>query len=153
MGSDTPPTSLDLDRFLPYLLNVAASRLSTALGAVYQERFGLSIPEWRVMAHLARHRDVSVREIYARVDMDKVKVSRAAARLETAGLITKTVPPADKRLVTLTLTRKGLALYKQIAPLALDYEKTILAIFQPSEEALFRDLLQRLIGQLPPSRK
>ena len=153
MEFKTAPTVLDLDGFVPYLVNVAASRLSTALAAVYQERFGISIPEWRLMAHLARHRDVSVREIYARVDMDKAKVSRAAARLETAGLITKTVPPADKRLVALTLTRKGLALYKRIEPLALDYEKTILEIFQPAEEALFRDLLQRLIAKLPPSRE
>lgn len=153
MGSDARPTSLDLDRFLPYLVNVAASRLSTALGAVYQERFGLSIPEWRVMAHLARHRDVSVREVYARVDMDKAKVSRAAARLEAAGLITKTVQSADKRLVALTLTRKGRALFKDIEPLALAYEASALAMFEPGEEAIFRDLLHRLIAHLPPSRE
>lgn len=149
---DDRSAPLDLDRFLPYLVNVAASRLSTALAAVYQDRFGISIPEWRVMAHVARHRNVSVREIHARVDMDKAKVSRAAARLESAGLIVKTVPSADRRLVALALTRKGTALYAQIEPLALAFEKSTAAIFLPREEAIFREMLQRLIVHLPPSR-
>ena len=147
---EIPP--LDLDRFLPYLVNVAASRLSTALSAVYEERFGISIPEWRVMAHVARNRNVSVREIHARVDMDKAKVSRAAARLESAGLIAKKVQSADKRLVALTLTRKGQALYGKIVPLALDYERRTLAIFTAEEEQRFRSLLGRLLESLPASR-
>ena len=82
-----PPATpaLDLDRFIPYLVNVLASRLSRELAKVYEARFGISIPEWRVVAHLSQHEDVSIREIHDRVDMDKAKVSRAAARLEAVG--------------------------------------------------------------------
>lgn len=149
MDAEMAPASLVLDRFLPYLVNVAASRLSTELAAVYRDRFGVTIPEWRVMAHLAQHRDVSVREIHARVGMDKAKVSRAAARLEAAGLIAKKIPSADKRLVALSLTRKGIVLYNRIEPLALAFERSSLAVFSSGEEATFRDLLQRLVAHLP----
>jgi hypothetical protein len=57
---------LDLDRFLPYRLNVLASRVSADLARVYEHRFGISIPEWRVLAHLAQNGQISVREIYRR---------------------------------------------------------------------------------------
>ena len=70
---------LDLDQFLPYRLTVLAARVSKRVAAEYSERFGISIPEWRVIAHLARYRKVSVREIHDCVNMDKSRVSRAAA--------------------------------------------------------------------------
>lgn len=75
-----PP--FDLAAFLPCQLSVAASRVSRGFAERYRAEFGLSIPEWRVLAHLAQSDTVSVREIHARVDMDKSKVSRAAVRLE-----------------------------------------------------------------------
>ena len=78
-----------LDDFLPYRLSVAASRVSRRFARRYGAESGISIPEWRVLAHLAEGGPVSVRDIHARVDMDKSKVSRAAARLEEAGLVRK----------------------------------------------------------------
>ncbi len=68
----------DLSAFLPYQLAVASARVSKGFAERYRAEFGLSIPEWRVLAHLAGGDAVSVREIHARVDMDKSKVSRAA---------------------------------------------------------------------------
>lgn len=145
---------LDLDEFLPYLLNVLASRASNDLARVYAARFGISIPEWRVIAHLARNREVSVREIRRRVDMDKSKVSRAATRLEEAGLIEKRVNTGDRRLVKLSLSRKGRRLYEQIAPLALAYERRLLATLSPAEAAAFRALVDRLLAEtVPPAHE
>ena len=47
---------LDLDDFLPYRLSVLTNRVSGAIARHYSERFGLSVPEWRVMAVLGRAR-------------------------------------------------------------------------------------------------
>jgi DNA-binding MarR family transcriptional regulator len=138
--------ALDLDQFLPYLVNVLANRLSRELAGVYEARFGISIPEWRVIAHLSQHEDVSVREIHQRVDMDKAKVSRAAARLEAVGFIEKTGNKGDRRLVALRLTRKGRRLFTEIEPLALAYERESLATLSKSEEATLRSLLNKLLG-------
>lgn len=136
----------DLDRFLPYLVNVLASRLSTELAEVYEARFGISIPEWRVIAHLSQNHEVSVREVFRRVDMDKAKVSRAAARLEARGLITKRANSDDRRLVKLALTRKGRHLFDEIAPLALAYESDFLGRLGSREAATFRSLLAKLLA-------
>ncbi|WP_207457380.1 MarR family transcriptional regulator [Azospirillum sp. SYSU D00513] len=139
--------SLDLDGFLPYLINVLAGRVSRELAAVYEERFGISIAEWRVIAHLARNREVSVREIRRRVDMDKSKVSRAAARLEQAGIIEKKANASDRRLVRLSLTRKGRRMFENIAPLAVAYESELLSGLPAEDLAAFRRVLDRLLAR------
>ena len=146
MTAPEPSAALDLDAFMPYLVNVLASRFSAELAMVYQARFGISIPEWRVIAHLAQNRKVSVREIYARVAMDKSKVSRAAARLEGAGIVEKKIGAADRRLVELQLTRKGRLLYRQIEPLALAYEQESLSPLSVRERGVFRALVGKLLN-------
>ncbi|MGR3199175.1 MAG: MarR family transcriptional regulator, partial [Paracoccus sp. (in: a-proteobacteria)] len=73
--------SFDLDGFLPYQLSVAATKISRRFAALYRAEAGLTIPEWRVLAHLDRSGRVSVRDITARVHLDKSMVSRAATRL------------------------------------------------------------------------
>jgi DNA-binding MarR family transcriptional regulator len=115
-------TGFDLDGFLPYRLAVAAQRVSADFRAVYGPRHGLSVAEWRVMAHLSSAGPVSVREIFERVAMDKPKVSRAASRLELAGLIEKRPDPRDRRLVALSLTERGRAVMADLVPLARAFE-------------------------------
>ena len=135
--------SFDLSDFLPYQLAVASSRISRAFAERYRAEFGLSIPEWRVLAHLAQSDAVSVREIHARVDMDKSKVSRAAARLEAAGLIEKRENPEDRRLLDMRLTAKGRDLIARIVPIADAYQGELLALIGPNAEG-FRSGLQKL---------
>lgn len=130
----------DLDTFLPYQLSVASSRVSRAFAERYRRDFGLSIPEWRVLAHLAQAGAVSVREIHARVDLDKSRVSRAAARLEAAGHITKTSDPRDGRLVQLALTDKGRALVDRIIPVAMQYQAELEARLGKEADSLRRAL-------------
>lgn len=117
----------DLMRFTPYRLAVAAQKLSEDLARQYRDRFGISIPEWRVLVHLLHSGDVSVRDIEMRVAMEKSKVSRAASRLETAGYITKRVNTSDRRLIHLSLTPKGRALMAELLPLALAFQAEITA--------------------------
>lgn len=117
----------DLRRFLPYRLAVAAERLSEGLARRYRKEFGISTPEWRVLVHLAQSGNVSVRDIEARVAMEKSKVSRAASRLEAAGYIAKEINESDRRLLQLSLTPKGRALMAKILPLAIAYQAEIAA--------------------------
>jgi DNA-binding MarR family transcriptional regulator len=141
----SPTDDFQLEGFLPYQVNVLATRLSQSLADVYEARFGLGIPEWRVLAHLAANAKVSVREIYERVSMDKVKVSRAAANLEAAGHLSKQVNASDRRLVELQLTASGRKLFASIAPLALAYEKDVLSCLSDDEQHSFRTILEKLL--------
>lgn len=120
-----PLPQFDLTGFLPYRLTVAAERLSQGLARRYRAEYGISIPEWRVLAHLAHSGQVSVRDIESRVSLDRPTVSRAASRLEEQGYITKDVNAGDRRLVSLALSLKGRRLMSELIPLALDYQKRL----------------------------
>jgi DNA-binding MarR family transcriptional regulator len=120
-----PP--FDLESFLPYRLSVAAARVSRRLAARLEAEAGLSNPEWRVLAHLARAGSVSVRDIHIRVDLEKSRVSRAASRLEEAGLVTKLGNDDDRRLVALSLTDAGRSLMQRLERIAGVFQADLLA--------------------------
>lgn len=139
-------TGFVLDDFLPYQLAVVAERTSREYAKRYRDRFGISIPEWRVLAHLSQAGSVSVREIYEKVAMDKPKVSRAAQRLEAAGYLSKRENPNDRRLVELSLTPKGRQTVEEIFPIARAYEAEVMdrlgdmaPAFRGGLETLMRD--------------
>ncbi|MEM9524617.1 MAG: MarR family winged helix-turn-helix transcriptional regulator [Pseudomonadota bacterium] len=137
-------TDFVLNEFLPYQLAVLSSRVSRAFSETYRKRFGISIPEWRVIAHLSQAGAVSVREIHARVEMDKSKGSRAAARLEAAGYVSKKTHAGDRRLVELSLTDKGRAMIDQLTPMAHAFEAEVLTALG-KDASVFRSALERLL--------
>ncbi len=119
--------AFDLSRFLPYRLNRAAARVSRAFARRYRAEFGISIPEWRVLAHLhAAPEPLSIRDIEARVDLEKSTVSRAVARLVKLGFVKRTPHATDRRLLALSLTAEGHALMQRIIPVALAFQEELL---------------------------
>lgn len=116
----------ELAQFVPYRLSVVAERVSRLIAGVYAERFDLSIPEWRVVAHLGNSAALTALEVAERTAMDKVKVSRAVARLTTRGLVRREVNPLDQRGIMLSLTPAGRGVYDGIVPAALEMERDVL---------------------------
>lgn len=135
----------DLEAFLPYRLSIASNRVSRAFAQRYGQAFGLSIPEWRVLAVLGSFQPLSSFEICAKTEMDKAKVSRAVSRLSAAGLIRRAVDPKDKRLLKLAFSAKGRKVYDAIVPLAEEIESEVLSGFDAKERALLDRLLGRLL--------
>ena len=136
--------ALDLEHFLPYRLSVLSNTVSTALAGAYARRFGLSIPQWRVIAVLARTPGLSAAAVAERTAMDKVAVSRAVAGLARSGRVRRTLAQSDRRRSVLTLTARGREVYMRIVPYALEYERRLLAELAPSEQSLFTTVLTRL---------
>ncbi len=143
--------SFDLDSFLPYRLSVAATRVSRRFARLYAAEAGISIAEWRVLAHLAQSGSVSVRDIHTRVDMDKSKVSRAAARLEGAGLLRKLGHAGDRRLIALSLTPSGEALMERLGAIARAFQTELQAELGPAAAGL-DTALGRLIEAQDPGQ-
>lgn len=114
MKRSTGSGDFRLEAFLPYRLSVLANRLSRAFARRYQDEFGISIAEWRVIAVLGSFAPLSSNEIGDKTEMDKAKVSRAVAALLKAGLIAREGHPTDQRLIQLTLSRQGRKIYDAI---------------------------------------
>ncbi len=141
-------SALHLEKFLPYRLSVITNRISGALSRHYADRFGIGIPEWRVIANLGRTPGLTANEVVERSAMDKVTVSRAVAALEQKGLLAREKDSADKRKSRLTLSGKGQEVYAEIAPLALGFERDLLTALSPDEAALLDRIIDKLNGKM-----
>jgi DNA-binding MarR family transcriptional regulator len=126
---------------------VLSNTVSSAIAAAYFAHFGLSIPEWRVMAVLASNPGLSAAEVTARTAMDKVAVSRAVASLLAAGRLRRTTAAADRRRTHLHLTSAGARVYAQVVPMALEYERGLLASLSKQDRATLDRLLRVLLGR------
>jgi DNA-binding MarR family transcriptional regulator len=138
---------LDLERFLPYRLSVLSNRVSGAIARQYSDRFGLSIPEWRIMAVLGGAPDLSARDLAERTAMDKVQVSRAVESLVRARRVARTADRADGRIQRLALTLKGRAIYDEVVPLALGLEDMFLSTLSAEERRTLDALMIKLARQ------
>ena len=133
-----------LEDFLPYRLSVAASRVSRLFARRYSEAYGLSIPEWRVLAIVGRFDTLSPSAVGEWSAMDKVKVSRAAASLVARGLVRQTQDPRDGRGRLLRLTRRGVTVYEGMVPLACELEGQLAEGLSRSEWNVLLKALDKL---------
>lgn len=144
VAGDSP---LQLDRFIPYRLSVLSNTISMNIAAAYEREFGLSIPQWRVMAVLARFPDLSAIEVAERTAMDKVAVSRALQGLLGSKRVLRAYDKGDRRRSILRLSAAGQSVYTRVAPLALRYEAELLSALSPSDQRALDRLLGRLLEQ------
>jgi DNA-binding MarR family transcriptional regulator len=118
--------------------------VSSAIAGAYSQRFGLSIPEWRVMAVLAQQSDLSAAQVAERTAMDKVAVSRAVSRLLARGRLERRTAPADRRKSMLSLSNEGRNIYAEVVPVALRLERSLLAVLGEAD----RQALERILDTL-----
>ena len=135
---------LKLEHFLPYRLNVVASLVSQALSRIYADRYGIGVPEWRVLVTLGQYGMMTGKAIGAHSHMHKTKVSRAVALLEKRKLVTRRANRADLREAFLTLTPAGRAMYDDLAPTALEFARRLSDALDPTDRAAFERSIDRL---------
>jgi DNA-binding MarR family transcriptional regulator len=136
-----PDSALRLDGYLPYRLSVASNAVSRLIARAYEDRFGLTIPQWRLIAVLAEDGPLTQQAIGARTVMDKVTVSRATQGLVKRRLVERAPHDADGRSHHLALSKAGERLYGEISPVALEYEARLLQEFDPAAVAELKRVL------------
>src|SRR5690606_39603813 len=137
-------TSHRLNEFVPYLLSITSNAVSNRISMEYRQRFGLSVPEWRVMAVLGDSGPLTQRDLTRMTVMDKVAVNRACKVLEERGLAARQPNAQDGRSHLLELTDAGREMHGAIMPLALEMERRLFSTFSEEERQAFRSLLARV---------
>ena len=140
-GDNAP---LKLEEFLPYRLNVVANLVSQALSRIYAERYGIGVPEWRVLVTLGQYGMMTGKAIGAHSHMHKTKVSRAVALLEKRKLLARRANRADLRESFLLLTPAGRAMYEELAPSAIEFAKRLSEVVDGADRAAFERAIDRL---------
>lgn len=144
MPSSAPRAALRLQDYLPYRLSVAANAVSRLVARTYERRFGLKIPQWRLIAVLADEGPLTQQSLCGRTVMDKVTVMRAAQGLVRRRFVRRLPNRADRRSHRLALTSTGRRVYRDIVPLALEHEARLLHGLTPREISQLDRLLRRL---------
>ena len=138
--------AFQLEEFLPYRLSVAAEIVSRFVARQHLAKSGLAMPEWRLLAAVGRFGTLSPTAVGEHTAMDKVKVSRSAASLVARGLIRQLADPNDGRGRLLRLTRKGSAIYMDIAPTAQEIETSLMDGLTKSEWAALHKSLGKVMS-------
>ncbi len=140
---------LNLFRFVPFRLNRLAAEVSAALSSEYQERYGLDIPEWRVLATLGFRDDACSAQYIAHCTRThKSTISRAVTALMKRQLVERVENADDRREYRLRMTGKGKALYQQLIPRLLRKEQAILSCLSAQERRDFAVLLGKIENSL-----
>lgn len=141
---DNSSSLLILKGFLPYRLSTLSNRISRAIADRYEQRFALSLPEWRTVAVLGEESNLSAADVGERTAMDKVAVSRAVKNLLKTGRIERYFSPDDRRRSVLALSKLGREVYEKVVPLALSYESALLDGLSQEEQESLDKILNKL---------
>jgi DNA-binding MarR family transcriptional regulator len=138
-------TRLDLFKFAPFRLNRLAAEVSSALSGEYQARYGLDIPEWRVLATLGFRNDACSAQYIAQCTRThKSTISRAVTALMKRQIVERVENEDDRREFRLRLSRKGKTLYEELIPRLLRKEQEILSCLSAQERRDFAALLGKI---------
>jgi DNA-binding MarR family transcriptional regulator len=134
-----------LEDFIPYKLSVVANRVSQSIGRLFETRFNIQIPEWRIIMALYAYNDLVFYEVVEQTSMDKARVSRAQRRLVDLGLIETFGDPEDGRKVILSLTATGVEICEKILPEAAKREEWFLSVLDDHEHQQLDIILDKLM--------
>jgi DNA-binding MarR family transcriptional regulator len=137
-------TQIDLDAYLPYRLSVASNKVSALIAKAYEARFGLSVPQWRLLVILSQSEALSQKEIVERSVMDKVTISRVVSALLGRGLLVRNSRAHDRRVDVLSLSTAGRAIVAEVTPLALSFEATLIEAIGKVEAQALAAMLRQL---------
>ena len=135
---------IDLEQFLPYQLNQMANLISDDFARVYQQKYNLTIPQWRVLANLAQYGKSNAKDLCTQANMDKSTVSRAIKSLLQRGYVEAQLNQQDKRVTQVMLNEQGNAIYKLIARDAQNWEGQLAEKFSKQQQVQLLNLLKEL---------
>ena len=136
--------SLRLETFIPYRLMTAAEKVSLGFSKIYKEKYGLSRPEWRVLASLAQLCPATATDIGGHSSMHKTKVSRAVRELEKRKWLMRITNDRDRRFEQLQLTKAGRISFSKLAALAHAYQTNLLQALGKQNGLQLMELLEQI---------
>jgi DNA-binding MarR family transcriptional regulator len=112
------------------LVSVRIVRLSELILRIgifaFKDRFGVKPTDLRILVMLGAYQPISVNEVSRRTHVDKAWISRSLRGLLRRKFIKRAAHPSDSRAALLSLTSKGEALLREIAPVAEEYQRQLL---------------------------
>ena len=130
-----------------YLLARVCKAHRGGVGATLAE-LGLHVGQEMVLSHLWRQDGLAPSELAERLGVEPPTVTNTLSRMEKAGLLERCRDPGDARCTRVYLTEKGRELREPVQRRWEAVQKRAFAGISAEEEALLRDLLVKIHGNL-----
>jgi MarR family transcriptional regulator, organic hydroperoxide resistance regulator len=139
---------LDLDNYLPYLVNRVGSIIAEQYGGEALAPYRLSIAMWRVVVVLASKGSQRQIDLAGLTSIEVSTLSRIVTRLMRMGVVTRTRSASSTREVVVKLTAKGNAQVARLIPVARQYEAAAIAGLRPEELAILKRCLRLVYANM-----
>lgn len=149
-------SNLHVEDFLTFRITRLSNALRTNLTKPYLEEFELSLPEWRLLALIARFAPMRFSEVTNRSNMDKGQVSRTLRVMEKRGWAKlKVIRTGGSRSrdalaapVMVSITAKGKALYSAVLPVARRRQAELLMTLSETDRLALYTVLDKLLATI-----
>lgn len=149
-------SNLNVEDFLTFRVNRLSNALRTNLTKRYLEEFSLSLPEWRLLALIARFAPLRFSEVTSRSSMDKGQVSRTLRVMAKRGFTKMKVirnrgsrsTEALAAPVMVSITPKGRAQYRAVLPVARKRQAELLLTLSAADRLALYSILEKLYSSV-----
>lgn len=124
------------------------SRLLRKRFDVVSRRFGVTGPQWRMLAALRRTPGINQGALAHWLEVEAITAGRMIDRLEKAGMVERRADPNDRRAWRLFLTDAATPLLDELFTCATDVFEEAQQGFSAEERALLLGLLERVRANL-----
>lgn len=135
---------IDINTFAPCQMAALTHSIMRSVATVFELRFNISVPEWKVLAIIAEKPGLSAVAVAHLAEMDTVAVSRAVSKLMDRNLVARELDNEDRRRSILNLSPEGLELHAEISPLAAELEASLFENFTDEEKRVFEKAIATL---------
>ncbi|MBV8747857.1 MAG: winged helix-turn-helix transcriptional regulator [Xanthobacteraceae bacterium] len=139
---------LDLDQYLPYLINRVGSVMALRFGEDVLAPVGLSIVMWRVLVALSSTGEQRHTDLAGLTSIEISTLSRVVTRLVRMGLVARAPSKTSGREVAVALSNRGRDLVNRLIPFGLQYETLASSGLSEQEITTLRGLLRRIYANL-----
>jgi DNA-binding MarR family transcriptional regulator len=134
-----------LEQFLTYRLHVLNKLSERGISERYMAKLDVTLPEARVIASVGSFGPFSIMDLARHANLDKSQASRAAEALIRQGLVQREASAEDGRVVLVSLTTEGRALYRKIMPIARKWNVDLFECLDDSEKVALSEALDKVI--------
>jgi DNA-binding MarR family transcriptional regulator len=134
-----------LEQLLTYRLHVLNKLAERGISERYQDKLGVTLPEARVIAAVGSFGPFSIMELARHANLDKSQASRAAEALIRQGLVKRQASTEDGRVVLVSLTPEGRALYRRVMPIARKWNGDLFNCLGEKEKLALGEALDKVI--------
>ena len=122
-------------------------QIAVAIFLQEAEASGVTPVQYAALQTVANQPGIDQRSLAGAVGLDTSTVASVIDRLETRGLLARSLSPDDRRVRLLALTAEGEAVLAQVQPAMQRTQERILAPLSKSERADFMRMLRTLVTE------